>query len=230
MTKKCLSSFITFIFFSAVCFISMHLMLLTDVNKYVGVGIGSGILVIAFVSYLIFRENRKLKGWIFLFLIASAIGSGLAISSLYVYLGKAPAMIHSFCIWITYTILFLIYCLFVNIPLFKHFPRICLAVYGLIVLAGGIAGIIFSSKIIFSLALMMFVLFMSYLATILARSCNYSEHHKSLAWASFIGLFLVVIIVFIVISDGNGLDGIDDFGTGDNYRDPKKNPYEFDVI
>ena len=77
---------------------------------------------------------------------------------------------------------------------------------------------------------MMFVLFMSYLATILARSCNYSEHHKSLAWASFIGLFLVVIIVFIVISDGNGLDGIDDFGTGDNYRDPKKNTYEFDVI
>lgn len=28
----------------------MHLMLLTDVNEYVGVGIGSGILVIAFVS------------------------------------------------------------------------------------------------------------------------------------------------------------------------------------
>ena len=159
MTKKCLISFITYILLSAVCLISMHLMLLTDVNKYVGVGIGGGILAISFVLYMKFRENQKLRGWILLFLFASAIGSGLAISSLYVYLGSAPSIIYSFCVWGAYVILFLAYCLFVNIPLFKRFPRICMLIYGLLVLAGGIIGIILSSKITFSLALIIFILF-----------------------------------------------------------------------
>lgn len=215
--------------FSAICLISMHLMLLADVNKYVGVSIGGGILITSFVLYMIFRKTKNLKGSIFLFIFASAIGCGLAISSLYTYIGTAPAIKYSLYIWCAYAILFLSYCLLTNIPLFKRFPRICLVIYGLIVLTGDVVGIIISSKIIFSLTLMMFILFIAYLATILAHSSNYAEHNNTLALVSFVGLFFVVIIVLLVISEGDGLDGIDfDAGGGrGSRRDNKRNPYGF---
>ena len=77
---------------------------------------------------------------------------------------------------------------------------------------------------------MMYILFISYLATIVVHSRNFSEHIGNLALVSFIGLFIVVIIVLIVISEGDGLDGID-FGTGSgdgyNYKNTKRNPYDF---
>ena len=228
MTKKCLSSFIAYTFFSAICLVSMHLMLLANVNKYVGVGIGGGILALGFVLYMIFRENEKLGSWILLWPVASAIGCGLAMSSLYVHLGAAPEIIYSFCIWGVYVILFLFYCLFTNLPLFKRHPRICLAVYGIFILAGGVIGICLASKIIYSLVLMTFIMFITYLATILATSRNYADHNKVLTSVSFVGLLLVVIVVLIVISEGEGLDGIDiPTADGGKFRDPKKNPYDF---
>lgn len=228
MTKKCLVSFITYLIFSAICIAGMHLMLLADVNKYVGVGSGGGILVLALVLYIIFHQNKKLKGWVLLFLLASAIGCGLAISSLYVYLGSAPEIIYSFCIWSAYAILFLVYCLLTNIPFFKRHPYICLIVYGILVLAGGIVGIALSSEIIFALVLMLYLLFISFLATILTRSRNLTEHIGVLTIVSFIGLFVVVIIVLLVISQGDGADGVTfDPAAGGVYVDPKKNPYDY---
>lgn len=228
MTKKCLISFITYILFSAICLTSMHLMLLVDVNKYVGVGVGAGILIVAFALYIIFHKKRNFRSWVPLFPCASAIGCGLAISSLYVYLGTSPTILYSFCIWGAYVILFLSYCLLVNIPFFKRFPRICLTIYGLLILVGGIVGIILSSKIVFSLALMLFILFIFHLATILVHSRNYSEHFNVLALVSFGELFIVVIVVLIILSEGDGLDSIDfQSGGGAAYRDSKGNPYDF---
>ena len=227
MTKKCLSSFITYTMLSAICLAGMHLMSLVSVNKYVGVSIGGGILVLGFVLYMILRKNHALGGLILLWPVVSAIGCGLAISSLYVHLGAAPEIIYSFCIWGAYVILFLVYCLLTNLPLFKRRPRTCLAVYGILILAGGVIGICLSSKIIFSLVLMTFILFIAYLATILAHSRNYVEHNKLLALVSFIGLLVVVIVVLIVISEGEGLDALDFPTTGGGYKDPKKNPYDY---
>ena len=234
MTRKCLISCATYMIFSAICLVSMYLMLLADVNKYVGVGIGSGILVAFFVMYMFLRKPlcklRKPLLTAFIFLPASAIGCGLAISSLYVYLGVAPDIIYSFCIWTAYAVLFLIYCFLVKIPFFKRFPRICLAVYGLLTLAGGIVGMCLSSTTVFSLALMTFIVFISYLSTILARSKDYGEHNNTLVLVSFIGLLIIVIVVFIVISQGEGLDGIDGGGVapdGGDYKRTKRNPYDF---
>lgn len=220
--------------FSAICFVSMHLMLLADVNKYVGVGIGGGILAAFFVIYMflykVLRDLHKPFITALIFLPASAIGCGLAISSLYVYLGVAPEIIYSFCIWSAYVILFLIYCFLGKIPFFKRYPRICLTVYALLVLSAGIVGICLSSTVVFSLALMTFILFISYLATILVRSKDYSEHNNILVLLSFIGLFIVVVVVLIVISQGEGLDGIDGgwiTPDGSGYKRSKRNPYDF---
>ncbi|MDE5547607.1 MAG: hypothetical protein K2J30_01215, partial [Clostridia bacterium] len=165
----------------------------------------------------------------FLFLPVSAIGCGLAMSSLYVYLGEAPNLLISFCIWSAYVLLFLIYCFLGNTPLFKRHPYMCIIDYAIIVALAGVIGICVSSKVIFSLVLMMFILFIAHLATILLHSADYVEHIHNLVIVSFVGLFIVVIVVLIVISGGDGLDGLDGGGfdpSGGN-SDKKKNPYDF---
>lgn len=227
MTKKCLISFIIYTILSAICLVSMHLMLLADVNKYFGVGVGGGILITSFVLYVVFRKHKNFGAWFVPFNLASAIGGGLAISSLYVYLGIAPTVLHSVCVWAAYVMLFLIYCLLTCIPFFKRFPRICLTIYGLLVLAGGIVGLILLSPMIFSLALMLFILFISYLASLIARSSNYHEHIHNLTLYSFTGLMVIVIVVLIVISQGEGVDGLDITPGSGNSRNPRKNPYDF---
>ena len=228
MTKKCCISFVAFLLLSAICLVSMHLMLLADVNKYVGVGVGGGILLVAFILYIVFYTKVHIGNRISLLILASAIGDGLAISSLYVYMGTAPKIIESLCIFGAYAVLFLVYCLLANLSLFRRFPRVCLTVYGLLVLTGGIIGAIFSSTTIFSLALMMFIPFISYLATVLASSKNYSDHINTLVLVSFMGLLIVVIVVLVVISEGDGLDGggFAD-GSGGSYKNGKNNPYDF---
>lgn len=230
-------SFFTYIVFSAICLVSMHLMLLADVNKYAGVSIGSAILVTCCIVYLVFRFalrrytvrrfERRFKTAL-PFLPVNAIGCGLAMSSLYVHLGEAPNVLTSFCVWIAYAVLFAVYCFLGNIPLFKRFPRACLLIYGLLVVVAGIIGICVST-VIFSLVLMMFILFITHLATILVRSVDYIEHIHNLVLVSFIELLIVVIVVLIVISGGDGLDGLDGggAGSGGGYRDPKYNPYDF---
>lgn len=226
-------SFITYIVFSAICLFSMHLMLLADVNKYVGVGIGGVVLAVWCIAYIVLRcvlrhFKRRFKPAL-PFLPVSAIGCGLAMSSLYVYLGEAPKILISFYVWGAYVLLFLVYCFLGNIPLFKRHPYICLTVYGLLVASGGIVGICLSSKVIFSLVLMTFILFIAFLATILLRSADYTEHVHNLVIVSFVGLLIVFVVVLIVISDGDGLDALGggDPGLDGGYRDPKYNPYDF---
>ena len=227
MTKKCLRSFIVYVLLSAICLGSMHLMLLFQVNKYVGVSVGGGMLALSLVLFIIFYK-KKIRNVSYCILFVNAIGCGFAISSLYVYLGSAPRVFYTACIWGTYVVLFLAYCLLAHTSLFKRFPRICLAVYGLIILVAGIVGIILSSTIVFSLALMMFILFIAFLATIIVPSANISEHNNILALVSFVGLFIIIIVVIIVISEGDGLDGLD-FTPSDKVKGRSKNPYDFIV-
>ena len=226
MTKKCLRSFIVYVLISVICLGSMHLMLLFQVNKYVGVGIGGGMLALSLVLFIIFYK-KKIRNVSYCILFVNAIGCGFAISSLYVYLGSVPRVFYTACIWGTYVVLFLAYCLLAHTSLFKRFPRICLAVYGLIIIAG-IVGISLSSTIVFSLALMMFILFIAFLATIIVPSANISEHNNILALVSFVGLFIIIIVVIIVISEGDGLDGLD-FTPSDKVKGRSKNPYDFIV-
>ena len=228
MTKKSLCSFVTFALASAICLISMHLMLLASVNQYVGVGVGGGILLVAFICFLIFSRKHKDSPFIPVFLPIASVACGLAISSLYIYLGAPPTVVESLCVWGAYLVLFLFYCLLTYIPFFRWHPYICITIYGLLVLAGGIVGICLSSPFIFSLALLIFILFISCLASLVASSHDIREHNFYLAWFYFMAMFIIVLIVLVVISGGDGADGLDlspSGGTG--YRRTKKNPYDF---
>lgn len=232
MTKKSLRSFVTHTIYSLVCLASMHLMLLANVNKYVGVGVGLGILVIGTVLCFPFIMEHRMGHWILIFSLVSAIGCGIAMSSLYVFWGKAPSIPMSLCIWGAYSVLFLIYLLLSNIPIFKQAPLICLLIYAVLVLLGGIFGVIFSSKVIFSLVLMTFVPFAFHLATILAKSRNAKRHSETLAGASFGALFAVVILVLFIITEGDSGEWFEPFalavgderGTNKNYP---KDPYDY---
>ena len=227
MTKKCLISAVTFSVFSAVCLIAMHLMLLADISKWVGVGCGGAILIISLAVYLIFfRKSKRNVVWITLF---SAVGCGLSISSMYVHVGSSPAILESLIVWGVLFILFFGYCFFTNIPFLKNHPRISLLIFCPLVLTGAIVGICVSPsnlRIAFSLAIMMLILFYIFLITIAVDANDAIEHFHHLIYASFTILFIVIIVVLVVLSNGDFGDGLCD-GLTPSVPNKKKNPYAF---
>ena len=224
MTKKCLWSFFTFSIFVAICIISMQLMLLAPLDEWVGVSIGSVILIFNFIFYSAFF--RRKRGNVILLSLINAIGSGITMSSLYVYLGSAPTILQSVCIWLGFVFLFFIYCLLTNTSLLKNFPKRCLLIFGLLLLIGAIVGMCISSKIIFSFILMLLILFYAFLTTIVISTRNVHTHCHNILKSSFFILCIVIIVVLIVISQGDGLDGLD-FPSAEKSSKTKKDPYEF---
>ena len=232
MTKKCLISFLTYILFSGVCLVSMHLTLLADASKFVGVMFGLLLLTVGLAVYFAVRaylkEQNKREYGLLAFLPISAIGSGLTMSSLYTHRGAAPTLLQSSCVWGAYVLLFLAYCLLANIPFFRRHPYICIGIFGVGLLVGEAVALGLASKTMCSLLLMTAVLFLAFLATVLVHSQNFSEHCRYLALVSFVVLAVVIVVVLLVISGGEIFDGPSVGGDLDNaYKYPKYNPYAF---
>lgn len=225
MTKKCLISFLIYVAFFAIMLISMHLMLLADVNKYVGVGVGGGIMAVAVIlSFAV--KSGKIKPFV---LALNAIACGIAISSLYIYLGRAPQIWQSAVICAALTALFAVYCLIVNIKAIKYHPIISFIVYLSLVLVSAVVGACLSDIVPFSLALMAFVPFASFLITTALRAKDVKTHIYNITCTSFAALVIVIIVVLIVISEGEIADGLD-FpigGDGGSLKKKRVNPYDF---
>lgn len=225
MTKKCLISFLIYAAFSAVMLISMHLMLLADVNKYVGVGVGAGIMGVAVVfSFAV--KSGKIKPIV---LALNSVACGLAISSLYVHLGYVPQIWQSAAIWATLSALFVMYCLIVNIEAIKYHPVISLIVYLLLIIVPLIICAALLDSFPFSLAALAFVPFGSFLITTAMRAKDVKAHLFNITCTSFAALVIVIIIVLVVISEGEIADGLD-FpigGDGGSLKRKKVNPYDF---
>ena len=204
--------------------ISMHLILLADVNKYVGVGIGGGILLLNGIFAFIFKK-KIIQLYV---LVVNAVGCGLAISSLYVHCGYTPQIWQSAAIWAAFSVLFVIYCLIVNVETIKYHPVISLIVYILLLLVPLIICAALLNNFPFSLALLAFVPFASFLITTALRAKNVKEHLFNIACSSFVALVIVIIVVLIVISEGEIADGLDFPIGGDGGSLKKKhNPYDF---
>lgn len=224
MTKKCLISFLIYTAFSAVTIVAMHLMLLADVNKYVGVGVGIGLMVADIGLALLLRK----KNFAILILLINAIGCGLAISSLYVFLGRAPLIWQSATIWAALVALFVAYCLLAKFNFLKRFPKTCIAIYLCLIFAASIAGFAFL-PLQFSLVGLMFIIFAALLITTVKSASDVRDHLTHTNIASFAALALVSIVVLIVISQGEALDGFDFSGGGGSASSSLKrnNPYDF---
>lgn len=205
--------------------ITMHLMLLADVDKYVGVGVGGGIMVAnVILSFAV--KSVKIKPFV---LALNAIACGFAISSLYVHLGYVPQIWQSAAIWATFTALFVMYCLIVNIEAIKYHPVISLIVYLLLVLVPVIICAALIDKFPFSLALLAFVPFAAFLITTAMRAKDVKAHLFNITCTSFAALVIVIIIVLVVISEGEIADGLD-FpigGDGSTLKKKRVNPYDF---
>lgn len=225
MTKKCLISFLIYVAFSAIMLISMHLMLLADVNKYVGVGVGAGIMGVAVVFSFVVKSG-KIRPFV---LALNSIACGLAISSLYVHLGYVPQIWQSAAIWAAFTALFVIYCLIVNIEAIKYHPVISLIVYLLLIIVPLVICVALIDKFPFSLALLAFVPFGAFLITTALKARDVKAHMFNITCMSFAALVIVIVVVLIVISQGEIADGLD-FpigGDGSSLKRKQVNPYDF---
>ncbi len=225
ITKKCALSIGGFAITLLICFIVMHVMSLFTLSKWVGVGTGGGVFVIMLILAVIFRKNKLMP---FFIIPVNAIGDGLALSSLYVYLGAYPAVWESATVFGGLCFLLVLYCLLTNIPFFRNHFIISMLLYFCIILAALITCAVVIKSAIFPLALMGMIPFTAFFISLATKAENPLTHIAHLSTCSFAALIVIIFVVLIIISQGNGFDGaggdIGGFGKGAR---PKHNPYDF---
>ena len=229
ITKKCALALGGFALTMLIGLIFMHLMSLFHVSKWVGVGCGGGIFVVMLIFTVIYRKNKVLR---YIVIPVNAVGDGLAISSLYVYLGGYPAVWESAAVFGGLCLLLLLYFLLTNIPFFRNHFIISMIAYLVIILAGLITGAVLTKSNAFYLALLGMIPFIAFFITTAARAVDISEHVKNMAYCSFAALIIIIIVVLAILSQGEGLDGLGGGGLeGDIAKGakPKRNPYDFYV-
>lgn len=225
ITKKCAAALGGFALTMLICLISMYLMSLLGVSKWVGVGCGGGIFVVMLIFTVIYRKNKALR---FIVIPVNAIGDGLTISSLYVYLGSYPAVWESAVVFGGLCLLLILYFLLTNVAFFRNHFVISMIAYLIIIFAGLITGAVLTESNAFYLALLSMIPFVAFFITTAAKAVDISEHVKNMAYISFAALIVIIIVVLAIISQGDGLDGL---GGGDvngtKGTKPKHNPYDF---
>lgn len=228
ITKKCALSLGGFALTMLLCLITMHVMSLFSISKWVGVGCGGGIFVIMLVITIIYRKEKYLP---FIIIPVNAIGDGLAVSSLYVYLGAYPAVWESAAVFGGLCILLFLYCLLTNIPFFRNHFIISMIAYLAVILAALITCAVLLDSKIFPLALLGLIPFTAFFITTVAKAADAFEHIKNMAYCSFAALIIIIIVVLAIISQGEGLDGLGSGIDGDVVKGakPKRNPYDFYV-
>lgn len=224
ITKKCFVSLLTFSLTLLICFVSMHIMQLFTVSKYTGVITG---LVISIVTFILLLKFKKYKFYNHLVILTNAIASGLALSSLFVYLGTFPQIWHSAILFAVLVVLFYLYNLFCNLSFFKRHYILCIIIFCILIIAGFLTGFILTNSPVSILACLCVIPFISFLSSTITSAQNKNKHMNNIAFCSFSALIIVSIVVLIIISEGEALDGL----TGDTISigsaNNIKNPYVY---
>lgn len=225
ITKKCAVTLGGFALTLLICFITMHVMSLFTLSKWVGVGTGGGVFLIMLAFALIFRKNNLLP---FFIIPINAVGDGLALSSLYVHLGAYPAIWETAVVFVGLCFMLTLYCLLTNIPFFRNHFIISMLLYFCIILTALITCAVLVKSRIFPLALMGMIPFTAFFISLATKAENTFNHVRHLSTCSFAALIVIIFVVLIIISQGQALDGaggdIGGFGDG---KKPKRNPYDF---
>lgn len=227
INKKCAASLATFAIFTAISFIVLHIMSLFELNKWVGVISACCVLFLAIMLVLLFSYLAAKICIIAL----NAISCGLAASSMFTALGTFPPVWQTALLWAGLCALFTIYLLLCNLSFFRLHPFICIALFALLLLGGFITGAVFDVTIL-KLALLFWIVFVVFLASCARKADGMTTHFKNLAICSFVMAIVVIIAVIIVLSQGDGLDGIADgfdIPTGTS-KNKKRNPYNFTTL
>ena len=225
ITKKCALSLGGFALTMLICFAVMHLMSLFTLSKWVGVSVAIGVFAVMLIVAIVCRKNKYVP---FIIIPLNAIGDGLALSSLYVYLGSYPAIWETAIVFGGLCFMLFSYCLLTNIPFFRNHFIISMLIYFFIILAALITCAVLIHSKIFPLALMGMIPFTAFFISLATKAENSLTHVGHLSTCSFAALIVIIIVVLLIISQGDGLDGasgdIGGFGKG---RKPKCNPYDF---
>ena len=226
ITRKCALTLGGFALTMLICFITMHVMSLFTLSKWVGVGTGSGVFVIMLIFAVIFRKNNLLP---FFIIPINAIGDGLALSSLYVYLGAYPAVWESAVVFGGLCFILFLYCLLTNIPFFRNHFIISMLLYFCILLTALITCAVLIKSKIFPLALMGMIPFTAFFISLATKAENTLSHVRHLSACSFAALIVIIVVVLVIISQGSGLDGVGDGlgGVSEKGKNPKRNTYAF---
>lgn len=230
LNKKCLISLGGLAITLILGFSAMHVMQLFYLDHWVGVSIGISLLVFMLIMFIILRKSITMP----LTLTAiplNAIASGIALSSMYEYLGDYPAIWQSCAVFAALVILFMLYGLLTNLSFFQNHYVICEIALVILAATSVVLGMIFSDLITFSLAAISLIPFIAMLVTMTMRSSDVVEHIKNIACCSFAVLAIVIIAVLTVITQGDGLDGFGDgielFGGGNKKKKEFLNVYDY---
>ncbi|MCM1438589.1 MAG: hypothetical protein NC131_05190 [Roseburia sp.] len=226
ITKKCAVTIGGFALTMLVCFITMHLLSLASVSKWVGVGTGAGMFALSLVFAVVFRKERLMPYFI---IPVNAVGDGLAVSSLFVYLGAFPKIWETAVVFAGLCLLLFIYCLLTNIPFLRNHFVISMLIFVCLILGGLIAGAVICESKFFYLALICLIPFIAFLIATVLKAKDAQEQIKNMSYVSFAALIIIIIAVIAVISQGDGLDGMGDGLIGDvgKTAKPERNPYDF---
>ncbi|MDE6373922.1 MAG: hypothetical protein K2L72_05415, partial [Clostridia bacterium] len=126
ITKKCALTLGGFALTLIICFVTMHVMELFTLSKWVGVGVAGGLFLIMLIIAVVGRHSNVLP---FFIIPINAIGDGLALSSLFVFMGKYPRIWETASIFGALMLAFFIYCLLTNIRFVRNHFIISMLVY-----------------------------------------------------------------------------------------------------
>ncbi|MGN0805762.1 MAG: hypothetical protein ACI4MC_01880 [Candidatus Coproplasma sp.] len=227
LNNKRLTVFIFCVISVTLTFASLTVFSLFEASKYIGLSIGIGIIVISAVIALTLKKSAYIP-----VIIANSTAVGIAISSLYNHFEFFPPVWQSALVALGTLMLFGIFCLLTKTPSFAKHHIVCGIIYLLIVLTAEILLTVFVSPYVFGFALFLFMTLASHLLTLSARAKDSDMLIRNLTVCSFTVLLLALIIVFVIITEGDGAELAEAFVPDNSSAKRKKtyqiNPYIFD--
>lgn len=215
-------------------FATIHIMSLFDISKWVGVSVALSLFVIMAILLLVATNNKKLKKHVkavrYVVLAVNTISDGLAISSLFTYLGYFPEIWQSAVVAVGLIIVFALYLTVTYIPFARNHYIISMLIYALVIVGLCIAWCATanqSTKAASYMTMIYMIIFIAFFVTLAVGAYNAEEHIKHITYASFVGI-VVAIIVLAIISDSGDIPldglggGVDSVGTN-----KKRNPYDY---
>lgn len=203
MTKKLFISFGFCVGLSLLSLCVFHLTLLLGLNKWIYLSVSAVLAVTCAVLAFVLKSRFK----ICIFPV-NAIAMGLAISALYAHLGIIPPVWQSAAIFGCASAFCLFFILILSLPVINRRPVTVWAIFALFMGAGIIAGGVVTENFAFALSAFVYADLAGFTLAAVLPSKDKDDFLKKLVIASCALVFMAVIIVLIVLSEGEFLNAI----------------------
>lgn len=229
LNSKRLTVYLFCIISVALTFAGLILFSLFKNNKFVGVGFGGGIIIICGVIALTVKKPSYIPVF-----IANSLAVGIAISSMYSHFEFFPPAWQLALVALGTITLFGIFCLLTKIPFFAKHHIICGILFLLLVLTAEILLTVFVSPYVFGFSLFLFMTLSSHVLCLSAKATNMDILIRNLTICSFTVLLLAIIIVVLIITEGDGAEIAEAFfpdtPSSKGRKGSKVNPYNFETL